>query len=136
MQISDINVVITPVCAITSRFCDNYSRFRNVGKCFVVRHLPAGDTMTQLCDKMLTIFDRGQNAHFRCKADNEEADKLAGKYGSRSGNASQMCRFCTCPTNYTDRCMSNHRRKTVPMIKDLVRKKDRKELKLLCSTTS
>ena len=65
------------------------------------------------------------------KADNEEADKLAGKYGSRSGNLSQIFRFCTCPTNYTDRCMSNHRSKTVPMIQALVERKDRKGLKLL-----
>ena len=65
------------------------------------------------------------------KADNEEADKLAGKYGSRSGNVQSLCRYCTYPTNLTDKCLLNHRRKTVPMIKALVKNKDKKGLKVL-----
>ena len=65
------------------------------------------------------------------KADNEEADKLAGKYGSRSKHVAQICRFCTCPTMLSDRVTAHHMRKTVPMISNLVANGDREALKAL-----
>jgi hypothetical protein len=62
------------------------------------------------------------------KADNEEADKLCAKYGSRSGNVSHLCRQCHCPTEFTARATAKYRLKTQTEIKKLV---DNKELAAL-----
>lgn len=62
------------------------------------------------------------------KADNEEADKLCGKFGSRSGGVAQLCRQCHCPTEFTARAAATYPLKTTTEIKKLV---DREELATL-----
>lgn len=65
------------------------------------------------------------------KVDNEEADKLCGKFLCRTGNVAQLCRYCLCPTEDTDNHMANYPLKTEKMIKDLTDARDHKALKAL-----
>jgi len=56
------------------------------------------------------------------KCDGDEADKICGKYTTRTGNVKTLCRFCTCPTMqsswvYGDK---NAEQKTEDWIKGLV----------------
>jgi len=66
--------------------------------------------------------------HF-IKADTEEADRLVGKYTSRTQGVKHLCRYCCCPTSKTNQPRAMHNRKTVPMIADLIRNKDETSLK-------
>lgn len=63
------------------------------------------------------------------KCDTEEADRLAGKYTTRTGNVAQLCRYCCCPTQECDRPRAVYPRKTVPMIQELVEEEDKEGLK-------
>ena len=65
------------------------------------------------------------------KCDGDEGDKLTASYRSRGKNVSQICHYCTCPTNDTDNPKANYAPKTVPMIKKLVERKDLDGLKEL-----
>ncbi len=65
------------------------------------------------------------------KCDGDEGDKLTGSYRSRGKNVSQLCHYCTCPTQDTDNPKANYPYKTVPMIKKLVARKDLEGLKEL-----
>ena len=62
------------------------------------------------------------------KVDNEEADKLVGKYGSRSGNVAHLCRQCHCPTEFTARAAAKYPLKTETEIKALIDNKDLRAL--------
>jgi len=63
--------------------------------------------------------------------DTAEADKLCGKYSSRAEGVSQLCRYCLCPTEKTDRPYVKFDYKTVPMISALVEENNRQGLKEL-----
>lgn len=65
------------------------------------------------------------------KCDTEEADRLVGKYLSRTKNVSQLCRYCCCPTQESDQPNANYGRKTVPMIRQLIEDGDLEGLKEL-----
>ena len=66
--------------------------------------------------------------HF-VKCDGDEADKLCGKYTTRTGNVANLCRFCTCPTNQSSWVFGDkYSKKTEPKIKKLL---DRNDLKAL-----
>ena len=51
------------------------------------------------------------------KCDGEEADKLCGKYLTRTGNVAQLCRYCQCPTAKTDDQTLHFPYKTEHMLK-------------------
>lgn len=63
--------------------------------------------------------------------DTVEHDKHCGKYGSRTGKVSQLCRYCLCPNLETGEPYASYPRKTQPMITELVRKKKIVELKAI-----
>ena len=65
------------------------------------------------------------------KVDGEEADKLCGKYGVRTGNVAQLCRYCECPTDKSDRPLANYPLKTTKKIQRLIDRKDDEALKQL-----
>lgn len=65
------------------------------------------------------------------KSDTVEADKLCGKYGSRTGKVSQLCRYCTCPTDQSDDPSAKYPYKTEAQIKRLVDGNFEQELKKL-----
>ena len=54
------------------------------------------------------------------KVDGEEADKLCSKYLSRTGNVAQLCRYCECPSDKSDRPLAEFPLKTLPKIKRLI----------------
>jgi hypothetical protein len=54
------------------------------------------------------------------KVDGEEADKLCGKYLSRTSNVAQLCRYCECPTDKSDDPLANYRLKTKDRINALI----------------
>jgi uncharacterized protein Smg (DUF494 family) len=58
------------------------------------------------------------------KCDTQEGDVLCGSYTTRTGNVSQLCRYCCCPTQDTDNPQANYDFKTVPMVKAFVDAKD------------
>jgi hypothetical protein len=58
------------------------------------------------------------------KVDNEEADKLCGKFGTRVGNVAHICRYCEVPTAFAGRAAANYPMKTTPNIAALVAAKD------------
>jgi hypothetical protein len=66
--------------------------------------------------------------HF-IKCDTEEADRLAGKYTSWTINVANLCRYCCCPTSYSDDPLADYPWKTVPMIKVLINNEDVEGLK-------
>lgn len=65
------------------------------------------------------------------RADTDEADKICGSYTCRTGGVSQLCRYCTCPTDKTDDVHANYPPKTPQMIHDLVEAGDEAALKNL-----
>ena len=65
------------------------------------------------------------------RCDTEEADRLCGKYTARTGNVSQLCRYCECPTDVSDDPFANYPRKTVPGISALIASGDTAQLKNL-----
>ena len=50
------------------------------------------------------------------KVDGEEADKLCGKYLSHTGNVAQLCHYCECPTNKSDRPLAEFPLKLCPRL--------------------
>ena len=54
------------------------------------------------------------------KVDGEEADKLCGKYLSRTRNVAQLCRYCECPTDKSDDPRADYRPKTKRHINALI----------------
>ena len=54
------------------------------------------------------------------KCDTDEAELLVGKYRSRSGAVSHLCRYCTCPNEETDNPLARYPFKTVTMVKSLI----------------
>ena len=46
------------------------------------------------------------------KVDGEEADKLCGKFLSRTRNVAQLCRYCECPTDKSDDPLADYHLKT------------------------
>ena len=58
------------------------------------------------------------------KVDGEEADKLCGKYLSRTRNVAQLCRYCECPTDKSDDQRANYRAKTKCRINGLITQKN------------
>ena len=59
------------------------------------------------------------------KCDGEEADKLCGKYTTRTGNVKTLCRYCCCPTGHSDWVYGDkYPVKTEAMVKRLVERKD------------
>ena len=68
--------------------------------------------------------------HF-IKCDTEEADKLAGKYGSRSDKVAHLCRYCMCPTQDSDNPRAEYELKTTQMIRDLVQNGDETALQAM-----
>ena len=65
------------------------------------------------------------------KADTDEAEKLCGKFTSRGINVSQICRYCTCPTEESDQPMANYPLKTKNRIQSLVDRGEVEELRKL-----
>lgn len=63
------------------------------------------------------------------KCDTQEGDVLCGSYTTRTGNVSQLCRYCTCPTKDTDNPQAKYDFKTVPMVKAYVDANDMEALK-------
>ena len=63
------------------------------------------------------------------KTDTEEADKLCGKFLSRTRNVKQLCRYCCCPTQLTDNCVAEFPYKTETRIKRLCRQNNEEELR-------
>ena len=58
------------------------------------------------------------------KVDGEEADKLCGKYLTRTKNVAQLCRYCECPTNKSDDPKADYRLKTKKGILRMIAKND------------
>ena len=53
------------------------------------------------------------------KVDSDEAEKLCGKFTSRTGNVSMLCRYCQCPTKDSDKPFVRYEVKNVPLIKGM-----------------
>ena len=58
------------------------------------------------------------------KLDSDEAEKLCGKYTSRSGNVKCLCRYCECPTADTDKPYLRYSMKTTAKIMRMVEERD------------
>lgn len=54
------------------------------------------------------------------KCDTQEGDQLCGSYTARSGNVSQLCRYCLCSREETDNPQASFGFKTPAMVKPLV----------------
>ena len=65
------------------------------------------------------------------KVDGDEADKLCGKYTSRTHRVAQLCRYCECPTKQTDKPLRKDPFKEVEKIQALVEAGDDESLRLL-----
>lgn len=65
------------------------------------------------------------------KVDNEEADKLCGRFGTRTGNVKNLCRRCKVPTRFTARALADYPLKTKPELQDLIEAQDWNELREL-----
>jgi len=63
------------------------------------------------------------------KCDTKEADKLCGRYGTKSRGVAQICRYCTCPTAESDDHLANYPYKTEAKIQKMVDRGDPDELK-------
>ena len=58
------------------------------------------------------------------KLDSDEAEKICGKYTSRSGNVKCLCRYCECPTEDTDKPYIQYSMKTTAKISSMVADRD------------
>ena len=65
------------------------------------------------------------------KLDSDEAEKLCGKFTSRTGNVKMLCRYCECPTNQSDKPFVTHPPKTKEKIQALVANHDVEGLRQL-----
>ena len=63
------------------------------------------------------------------RTDSDEAEKLCGKYTSRTANVKQLCRYCYCPTDQTDEPFAQFPAKNTAEIMRKVRKNDLVALK-------
>ena len=54
------------------------------------------------------------------KVDSDEADKLCGKFKSRTRNVANLCRYCVCPTAESDNFNATYGLKTQPWISRLI----------------
>ena len=63
------------------------------------------------------------------KCDSEEADKLCGHYCSRTANVSNLCRYCTCPTDKSDDPLIDITLKEAERINRLIKQQNLVELK-------
>ena len=63
------------------------------------------------------------------KADTEEADKLCGKFLSRTGGVKQLCRYCDLPNELTDSCVARFKLKAETKIKRLCQKNEVEKLR-------
>ena len=62
------------------------------------------------------------------RVDGKEADKLCGKYLSRTSNVAHLCRYCMCPTSKSDDPLADYPLKTTEKIARLVRKNNEEAL--------
>jgi hypothetical protein len=58
------------------------------------------------------------------KCDTAEANSLCGSYNSGSLGVSQLCRYCTCPTQNSDLVLADYPKKTPQKIQELVDAED------------
>ena len=58
------------------------------------------------------------------KVDGEEGDKLCAKYTTRTGNVSNLCRYCECPTDRSDDPLADYPYKTTEQIRQMVANND------------
>ena len=58
------------------------------------------------------------------KCDNDEADKLCGSYSCRTGGVKQLCRYCYCPTEKSNRPLADFAFKTIADIQALIDAED------------
>ena len=65
------------------------------------------------------------------KTDTEEADKLCGKYTSRTHKIGQLCRYCECPTQYSDKLLHKYPLKVTHKIARLIQRNQSESLKNL-----
>ena len=66
------------------------------------------------------------------KCDNEEADKLCGKFTARTQHVKQICRFCECPTLHSSWCFGDKfPKKKEHKIKALVANNEVEELRAM-----
>ena len=65
------------------------------------------------------------------KVDGDEAEKLCGKFTSRTNNVKCLCRYCQCPTELSDRTDMTFRPKTPRLIEQYRINKQDKKLKKL-----
>ena len=65
------------------------------------------------------------------KVDSDEAKKLCGKFTSRTGNVSMLCRYCQCPTKDSDKPFARYEVKNVPLIKGMTEADDVEGLRKL-----
>ena len=63
------------------------------------------------------------------KSDTEEADKLCGKFLSRTGNVKQLCRYCDIPNALTGRCLVKFNFKNEPEIRRLCMRNEVEKLR-------
>ena len=54
------------------------------------------------------------------KLDSDEAEKMCGKYTSRTSNVKQLCRYCHVPTKLSDHATKTFRLKTACEIQSLI----------------
>ena len=65
------------------------------------------------------------------KADTEEADKMCGKFLSRTKRIKQLCRYCDMPTEWADSCVACYKYKSEPWIKGLCQANEVEKLRAL-----
>ena len=63
------------------------------------------------------------------RVDSDEAEKLCGKFTSRTSNVACLCRYCECPTALSDRPYLEHPMKTKGRIKALTEANEVEELR-------
>lgn len=63
------------------------------------------------------------------KVDTDEADKLTAHYCGRGKNIKNICRYCTIPTNETNKHLAKYPYKTVTKIQRLIDREDTEALK-------
>ena len=80
-----------------------------------------------------------RDVHFKIfvpfvKCDNQEADKLCGKYLIRTTNVAQLCRACHVPTEQTNDHLHQPVHKTMPEVQNLVQQGDIEGLQSISQT--
>ena len=63
------------------------------------------------------------------KLDTDEADKICGKYASRTSGVSHICRYCMCPMSEGDFVKKDYELKTKSQMQRLVSQQNKVELK-------